>query len=80
MDIEGGKSGPPMPLISVHGAGRWRECTVVLASAGYTLLDLHGMPARLDAAGDDLVALPAERVDETLGRGRWPSSNQAGSI
>jgi FkbM family methyltransferase len=92
MDVEGGETDVlagmsrllaerlPVLLVSVHGSSRWRECMVALASAGYTLLDLHGMPARLDTARDDLVALPPEGVDEAPGRGRWPSSSQAGSI
>jgi len=82
MDVEGGEADvlagmsrllaerPPVLLVSVHGGSRWRECIVALASAGYTLLDLHGMPARLDAARDDLVALPPGGVDEAPGRGR----------
>jgi FkbM family methyltransferase len=59
MDVEGGEADvlagmsrlladrPPVLLVSVHGSNRWRECMVALASAGYTFLDLYGMPARL---------------------------------
>jgi FkbM family methyltransferase len=92
MDVEGGETEvlagmsrllaerPPVLLVSVHGSNQWRECMVALASAGYALLDLHGMSARLDSARDDLVALPPGDIDEAPGRGRWPSSSQAGSI
>ena len=92
MDVEGGEGDvlagmskllaerPPVLLVSIHGSDRWRECMVALASAGYALLDLHGMPARLDAARDDLVALPPGGADEAPERGRWRSSSQAGSM
>lgn len=47
---------------------------------GYTLFDVRGMQARLVTARDDLVALPRGVVGEAPGRGRWPSSSQAGAI
>jgi FkbM family methyltransferase len=96
MDVEGGESDvlagmsrllaerPPVLLVSVHGGSRWRECMVALASAGYTLLDLRGLPARLDAARDDLVAFPPGGVDEALRRRtrerRGPSSSEMASM
>lgn len=96
MDIEGGETDVlagmsrllaerlPVLLVSVHGSSRWRECMVALASAGYTLRDLHGMPARLDAARDDLIALPPGGVDDALRhrtRPGWrPSSSEMASI
>lgn len=72
MDVEGGEvdalagmsrlvaERPPILLISVHGSVRWRECVAVLVAAGYTVLDPGGMPARPDATGDDLLALPPQ--------------------
>ena len=72
MDIEGGEVDAiagmsrllaeqfPVLLVSVHGSSRWRECLAVLETAGYTVLDLDGMPARPEAARDDLLALPPE--------------------
>ena len=45
----------------------WANIRTILASAGYALLDLRGAPARLDAARDDLLALPPEGV----GGARW---------
>jgi FkbM family methyltransferase len=82
MDVEGGEVDVlagmsrllaerlPVLLISVHGSTRWRECIVALESAGYTLLDSHGMPARVDKARDDLVALPRDVAGEAPERGR----------
>jgi FkbM family methyltransferase len=72
MDIEGGEvdaiagmsrllaEGFPVLLVSIHGSSRWRECIAVLEAAGYTVLDPDGMPARPEAARDDLLALPPE--------------------
>jgi len=92
MDVEGGEADvltgmsrllaerAPLLLVSVHGSSRWRECMATLASAGYTVLDLHGIPARLDTAQDDLVALPPGGVDGVLRRRtrerRGPSSSE----
>jgi FkbM family methyltransferase len=82
MDVEGGEVDVlagmprllaerlPVLLISVHGSTRWRECVVALETAGYTLRDPHGMLARVEEAGDDLVALPPEVVGEAPERGR----------
>jgi hypothetical protein len=72
MDIEGGEVDAiagmsrllaeclPVLLVSVHGSSRWRECVAVLGAAGYTVLDPDGMPARPEAAWDDLLGLPPE--------------------
>jgi FkbM family methyltransferase len=72
MDIEGGEVDAiagmsrllaerfPVLVVSVHGSSRWRECVAVLEAAGYTVLGPDGVPARPEAARDDLLALPPE--------------------